>query len=92
MAHQKRYNNAPFSWTGSLTIAQVNTVTAADQTFTIKGIRKNHVYAVSFDDLDAGVIGSVGYGSAKDTLKIRFANPTAGNITPGATVTRVVGL
>jgi hypothetical protein len=92
MAHQA--HTAPgFQWTDSLTIAAVNTITAADQTFTIKGIRKNRLYAVTFDDLDAGVISNgMAYGSAADTLKIRFANPTAGNITPGATVTRVVGI
>lgn len=90
--HQPRFGPG-WSYTGPITIAQVETIDTEDQAFAITGIRKNYLYAVYIESLDTGVIASgIGHGSDVNELTIRFSNPTAGNITPGALTLRVVGI
>lgn len=68
----------------SLTPAQVATVVAAEQTFTVNGLKVGDV--ISGFHLD-GAIGTATAAvsarvSAENTLAVIFVNPTAGNLTP----------
>lgn len=81
----------------SLTPAIVNTITAAEQTFTGAAIttlklRTTDVITQIIPPSDlAGVSLTYGRVSAADTLAIKFVNPTVGNVTPPAgTYTLVV--
>lgn len=70
----------------TLSPAQVNTITAAEQTFTATGIGllTTDVVVVSCSAPSAGVGIVNARVSAADALTIQFVNPTAGNITPTA--------
>jgi hypothetical protein len=76
----------------SLTIAEVVAgADGTDQTFTInEGVTAEDFVLVHFTDLDADIMCCNAHISANGTLKIRFANQSAGNITPGATVTKIL--
>ena len=70
----------------SLTPAEVATVVAAEQTFTIAGLKPGDI--ISGFHL-SGAIGTACSAtsarvSAADTLAVIFNNPTAGNLTPTA--------
>lgn len=72
-----------------LSPAQVNTVTAAEQTFSSTGIGllttdQVHVQCMA-PSAGVGIVNS--RVSAADALTIQFVNPTAGNITPTASTT-----
>lgn len=68
----------------SLTPAEVATITAPAQTFTVPGVKVGDAVSVNPPGQTAGVtIGSV-YVSAANTVSIQFVNPTAGNLTPAA--------
>lgn len=70
----------------TLSPAQVNTITAAEQSFAATGIGllvtdQVHVQCMA-PSAGVGIVNS--RVSAADTLTIQFVNPTAGNITPTA--------
>lgn len=68
----------------ALTPAQVNTITAPEQTFTVNGLQVGDFVEVQKPTAQAG-LGIVGARvTAANTLGIQFVNPTAGNITPTA--------
>lgn len=68
----------------TLSPAQVNTVTAPEQTFTVPGLQVGDFVQVQKPTAQAG-LGIVGSRvTAANTLGITFVNPTAGNITPTA--------
>lgn len=68
----------------SLTPAEVATVAAPAQTFTVPGVKTTDAIIVTPPSQTAGVtIGST-YVSAADTISVQFVNPTAGALTPAA--------
>ena len=69
--------------TASLTPASVGAATSAEQTFTVSGLAVGDFVAVSGSTGNASAIAGARV-SAADTLAIRFINPTAGALTPGA--------
>ena len=73
----------------TLTPAIVNTITAAEQTFSLPvvGLRTtDQILNVTPPSDLAGVALVYGRVSATDTLALKFVNPTAGNVTPPAGV------
>ncbi len=68
----------------ALTPAQVNTVTAPEQTFTVNGLLVGDFVQVMKPTAQAGLGIAGARVSAADTLAITYVNPTAGNITPTA--------
>lgn len=68
----------------SLTPAQVNTVTAPEQTFTVPGVKLGDAVFVSPPAHQAGVAPVATRVTAANTVGIAFANPTGGNVTPPA--------
>ena len=77
----------------SLTIADVLTVVAPTQTFTVTGLRPEMTVVVNPTSEMPTNLGLAGaYCSAADTLKIRFVNPTAGTITGAAVTFKILGL
>lgn len=68
----------------SLTPSAVAAATVAEQTFTVAGLTTADKVVVNPPALGnaTGVAGA--RVSAADTLAIRFANPTAGSLTPAA--------
>lgn len=74
----------------TLSPAQVNTVTAPEQTFTVPGLQVGDYVQVFKPTVQAG-LGVLGARvTAANTLGIQFINPTAGNITPTAGETYVI--
>lgn len=68
----------------TLSPAQVNTVTAPEQTFTVNGLQLGDLVQVFKPTVQAG-LGVLGARvTAANTLGIQFINPTGGNITPTA--------
>ena len=68
----------------SLTPASILTVTTAEQTFTVSGLKTGDHVTVNPPSITAGT-GIVGVRvSAANTLAITFVNPTAGTLTPAA--------
>lgn len=68
----------------ALTPAQVNTVTAPEQTFTVNGLQVGDWVCVNKPTAQAG-LGIAGCRvTSANTLGITYVNPTAGNITPTA--------
>lgn len=68
-----------------LTPSIVNTITAAEQTFTVNGLQVGDVVvAINKPTAQAGVAVVHGRVSAANTLALTYVNPTAGNITPTA--------
>jgi hypothetical protein len=71
-------------YAASLTPASVGAATIAEQTFTVTGLTTADKVIVNPPAI-ANATGIVGARvSAADTLAIRFANPTAGALTPTA--------
>lgn len=70
----------------TITPAIVATITTAEQTFTVTGVRlaRRGVVTVSPPSLVAGVSATVARISADDTVAITFVNPTAAGVTPVA--------
>lgn len=68
----------------ALTPAQVNTVTAPEQTFTVTGLQLGDFVLVNKPSAQAGLGIAGARVTAANTLGITFVNPTAGNITPTA--------
>lgn len=70
----------------ALTPAEVATIVAAEQSFTINGLRAGDI--VSGFHLDGAIGTAVSATSARvsaaNTLAVIFNNPTAGNLTPTA--------
>ena len=90
----------PFTFSGvpkfakvvSLDVANIVTVTSADQTFTVTGLTTD-MYIIAFcPTLTADVSFCNVHCSAKDTLKIRFRNFTGGDINPAAMDWYIIGL
>lgn len=74
----------------TLSPAQVNTITAPEQTFTVPGLQVGDFVSVQKPTAQAG-LGIVGSRvTATNTLGITFVNPTAGNITPTAAETYLI--
>lgn len=74
----------------SLTPAEVATITAPAQTFTVPGLlTTDAVIAVNPPSQTAGVTIGSAYVSAANTLSIQFVNPTGGNVTPAAGTHRI---
>lgn len=68
----------------SLTPAEVATVVAPAQTFTVTGVKLGDTIIVNPPAQTAGVAITNAYVSAADTISIQFVNPTAGALTPAA--------
>lgn len=68
----------------TLSPAQVNTVTAPTQTFTVPGLQVGDFVQVQKPTAQAGLGIAGALVTAANTLGITFVNPTAGNITPTA--------
>jgi len=75
----------------SLTPAEVATIVAPAQTFTVPGLKTTDaVISVNPPSQTAGVAICNARVSAADTLSIQFVNPTAGALTPAAGTHRIV--
>jgi hypothetical protein len=70
--------------------ANILAVTANDETVTVKGLVKGAPVIVWAESLTANISISNAHCSAKDTLKFRLLNPTAGAINPASQTFRVV--
>lgn len=68
----------------SLTPVQINAALCAEQNFTVAGLKtSDRVIVADYNTGNAtGLVGA--RVSAANTLTLRFVNPTAGNLTPGA--------
>jgi hypothetical protein len=73
----------------NLTPAQVNTITAPAQTFTVPGLKVGDAVFVTPPGQTAGVTIGSARVSAADTLSIQFVNPTGGGLTPTAGIHKV---
>ena len=68
----------------SLTPVAIATITTAEQTFTVNGLKVGDHVTVNPPSITAGT-GIVGARvSAANTLALTFVNPTAGSLTPAA--------
>ncbi len=76
----------------SLTPAGVATITSAEQTFTVVGLKTSDIVYVAMPSLVAGIGIANARVSAKDTLAISFINATAGSVTPAAGIYQVLVL
>lgn len=72
------------TFTNSFT--QVNTVSGSEQTVTINGLvyGRDEVLGLRKATHQAGLVIGEAFVSADNTLTVRFANGTAGNLTPTA--------
>lgn len=80
-------NNPQFEfYRATITPAIVATITTAEQTFTVTGVRlaRRGVVFVCAPSLVAGVAIATARISADDTIAITFVNPTAAGVTPVA--------
>ena len=68
----------------TITPAEVATITTAEQTFTVNGVKVGDAVQVSPPGHVAGVTIGTARVSAVDTVGITFVNPTAAGVTPGA--------
>lgn len=68
----------------------VNTITAAEQTFTVNGLIVGDIVNVYKPTVQAGLGVLSARVTAANTLGIQFINPTAGNITPTASEVYVI--
>lgn len=73
----------------SLTPAEVATITAPAQTFTVPGVKVGDAVVVNPPSVTAGVALANARVSAANTVSIQFVNPTGGPLTPAAGVHRV---
>jgi len=78
-----------FTLTNSFTIVNANT--GSEQSVTVPGLvfGRDHVLRV-FKKTNQDGLSMVGYCSADNTMKVRFANATGSNITPTASDTYTV--
>jgi hypothetical protein len=75
----------------TLTPASVGAATSAEQTFTVAGLVTTDIVIVEGNTGNAtGIVGA--RVSAANTLAIKFVNPTAGALTPGAGTYRIIEL
>lgn len=72
------------------TVTALTTGTAVDTTFTVPGALPGYSVTCWCEALEAGLILGNAYVSALNTVKVRFANPTAGTITPASHTYRFV--
>lgn len=70
--------------------ASVATITTAEQTFTLAGLKTTDFVVVSKPTLTAGLGIAGARVSAADTLAITFVNPTAGSVDAGSETYRVL--
>ena len=71
----------------SITPAEVATITCAEQTFTVKGLKTSDVVYVTNGVAQTAGVGICGSRvSAANTLSVNFVNPTAAGVTPAAGV------
>ena len=68
----------------SITPTEVATITTAEQTFTVNGVKVGDAVQVSPPGHEAGVTIGTARVSAANTVAITFVNPTAGGVTPTA--------
>jgi len=73
----------------SITPASVAATTAAEQTFTVPGLRVGDFVDVTPPGLTAGVAPVTSRVSAANTLAITWLNPTAGALVPAAGVYQI---
>lgn len=73
-----------FMLQAALTPSIVNTITAAEQTFTVTGLLVGDQVLVQKPTAQAGVAVVHARVSAANTLALTYVNPTAGNVTPTA--------
>lgn len=78
--------NKVFAIAPTLTSVAVATITTAEQTYTVTGLRVGDiVVAVNRPNNTPVGVGVVNARvSATDTLALTWVNPTAGSVTPGA--------
>lgn len=68
----------------NITPSSVATITTAEQTFALPGVRAGDSVTVTPPGHQAGVAAAAARVTAKNTVGITFVNPTAGNVTPSA--------
>lgn len=68
----------------SIDPASVATITTAEQTFTVPGLKVGDFVAVSKGNHSTGCIAGTARVSAADTLAVQFVNPTAGGVDSAA--------
>lgn len=68
----------------SLTPAAIATITTAEQTFTVTGLKVGDHVVVNPPSITAGTGIAAARVSAANTLAITFVNPTVGSLTPAA--------
>lgn len=79
-----------FRLSASLTPAQVAAASAAEQTFTVAGVKVGDNVSVTPPGITAGVAPVTARVTAADTIGVTFVNPTAGALTPAAGVYRFI--
>lgn len=76
-----------------LSPAKVVTITAVEQTFTLPEVLATDVFVCSNKPTtNAGVIMGQGRVSAAVQVALTFVNPTAGDVTPTASETYIIGV
>lgn len=73
-----------YTVSASITPAEVATITTAEQTFTVTGVKTGDAVQVCPPAHEAGVTIGTARVSANDTVAITFVNPTAAGVTPTA--------
>jgi hypothetical protein len=74
----------------SINAGNITAATCLDVTATVKGLRPDYPVLVWAESLTANVGICNAHCSAKDTVKFRLVNATAGDINPDALTFRVV--
>lgn len=71
-------------WTAAVTFnpAAVNTITTAEQTVTVPGVKVGDLVFVNKPDHTTGVGMCSARVSAANTVAVQFVNPTAGSVNP----------
>lgn len=69
----------------SLTPVEVATITCAEQSFTVQGLKTTDIVFVTSQVAQTAGVGICGARvSAENTLTVNFCNPTADGVTPAA--------
>lgn len=68
----------------TIDVANVLTITTAEQDFTVTGLKVGDFVAVSKPSLSAGLGICNARVKAADTLSIQFVNPTAAGVNPAS--------
>lgn len=85
--------NSSLALTKDIDLASVAANTSAVQEVTVQGIRKNRLYAIVFESLNAGLaVESVARGKDTDKLEVRVQNSTGGAIDPGSLTMHLIAL